>query len=51
MIEKGSEAILCKHWAEGSKGILQLAQKVIDVAEKVESVEPNYDRIKKNMKC
>ena len=42
--KKGSEAILCKHWAEGSKGILQLAEKVIDVAEKSESqFSPLYE--------
>ena len=42
--KKGSEAILCKHWSEGSKGILQLAQKVIDVSEKVESqFSPLYE--------
>ena len=42
--KKGSEAILCKHWSEGSKGILQLAEKVIDVAEKSESqFSPLYE--------
>ena len=42
--QKGSEAILCKHWAEGSKGIIQLSEKVIDVAEKVESqFSPLYE--------
>ena len=42
--KKGSEAILCKHWSEGSKGILQLAQKVIDVSEKGESqFSPLYE--------
>ena len=42
--QKGSEAILCKHWAEGSKGIIQLSEKVVDVAEKVESqFSPLYE--------
>jgi formate--tetrahydrofolate ligase len=27
------EAILCKHWAEGSKGAIDLAQKVVELAE------------------
>ena len=30
---QGSEAILCKHWAEGSKGIEGLARKVVEIAE------------------
>ena len=29
----GSEAILCKHWAEGSKGIEELANRVVAIAE------------------
>jgi formate--tetrahydrofolate ligase len=29
----GSEAILCKHWAHGSKGIEELAHKVVALAE------------------
>ncbi|MHC2351338.1 formate--tetrahydrofolate ligase [Sinorhizobium meliloti] len=28
----GSEAVLCKHWAEGSAGIEELAYKVVDLA-------------------
>ncbi|WP_081158436.1 formate--tetrahydrofolate ligase [Ensifer aridi] len=28
----GSEAVLCKHWAEGSAGIEELAHKVVDLA-------------------
>ncbi|WP_331371818.1 formate--tetrahydrofolate ligase [Sinorhizobium chiapasense] len=28
----GSEAVLCKHWAEGSAGIEELARKVVDLA-------------------
>lgn len=30
---QGSEAILCKHWAHGSKGIEDLAHKVVEVVE------------------
>src|SRR5690606_16213925 len=29
----GSEAILCRHWAEGSKGITELARRVAQIAE------------------
>jgi formate--tetrahydrofolate ligase len=29
----GAEAILCKHWAQGSAGIEDLARKVVDLAE------------------
>ena len=29
----GAEAILCKHWAQGSKGIEELARKVVELAE------------------
>ncbi|MDA3889541.1 MAG: formate--tetrahydrofolate ligase [Allgaiera sp.] len=29
----GAEAILCKHWAEGSAGIEDLAQKVVELAD------------------
>lgn len=29
----GSEAILCKHWAEGSKGIEELAIRIAEIAE------------------
>ena len=31
--DKGTEAYVCKHWAEGSKGILPLANKVVEIAE------------------
>jgi len=31
--EQGAEAILCKHWANGSAGIEELAQKVVSLAE------------------
>ncbi|RGP38481.1 formate--tetrahydrofolate ligase [Pseudotabrizicola alkalilacus] len=30
---QGAEAILCKHWAQGSAGIEDLARKVVDLAE------------------
>lgn len=31
--EQGAEAILCKHWAQGSAGIEDLAKKVVQLAE------------------
>ena len=31
--EQGAEAILCKHWAQGSAGIEDLARKVVQLAE------------------
>ena len=41
----GSEAILCKHWAEGSKGIEELATRVSEIADsgtaKFETLYPN----------
>jgi len=30
---QGSEAILCKHWAQGSAGIEELAHKIVEIAE------------------
>ncbi|MCV2449667.1 formate--tetrahydrofolate ligase, partial [Paracoccus sp. DMF] len=30
---RGVEAILCRHWAEGSEGAVELAQKVVQIAE------------------
>jgi formate--tetrahydrofolate ligase len=30
---QGSDAVLCKHWAHGSEGILDLARKVVEVVE------------------
>ncbi|EEE36147.1 formate--tetrahydrofolate ligase [Rhodobacteraceae bacterium KLH11] len=30
---QGSEAVLCKHWAEGSKGTTDLAKKVVEIVE------------------
>ena len=32
--EQGAEAILCKHWAQGSAGIEELAHKVVELAER-----------------
>ena len=29
----GAEAIVCKHWAEGGKGAVELAEKVVELAE------------------
>ncbi|OUX45017.1 MAG: formate--tetrahydrofolate ligase [Rhodobacterales bacterium TMED271] len=31
--DKGTEAFVCKHWAEGSTGILPLANKVVEITE------------------
>ncbi len=33
----GSEAILCKHWAQGSKGTEDLAKRIVEIAESGES--------------
>jgi formate--tetrahydrofolate ligase len=30
---QGAEAILCKHWAQGSAGIEELARKIVEIAE------------------
>jgi formate--tetrahydrofolate ligase len=41
--EQGSEAILCKHWAQGSAGIEDLAHKVVELAESgVADFKPLY---------
>lgn len=38
-----TEAVLCRHWAEGSAGIEELARKVVDVAERgVSQFKPLY---------
>jgi formate--tetrahydrofolate ligase len=34
---QGSEAILCKHWADGSKGALELAKRVSEIADSDQS--------------
>ena len=31
--EQGSEAILCKHWAHGSEGMIELATRVVEIAD------------------
>ena len=31
--ERGVDAVLCRHWAEGAAGIEELARKVVDIAE------------------
>ena len=39
----GAEAILCRHWAEGSAGIVDLAHKVVELAESGQSkFQPLY---------
>jgi formate--tetrahydrofolate ligase len=40
--EQGAEAILCKHWANGSAGIEDLARKVVSLAEGPSSFAPLY---------
>lgn len=41
--EQGAEAILCKHWAQGSAGIEELAKKVVSLAESgVSTFAPLY---------
>ncbi len=39
---QGAEAILCKHWAQGSAGIEELAQKVVSLAEGPSNFAPIY---------
>jgi len=39
---QGSEAILCKHWAQGSAGIEDLARKVVELAEAPSHFAPLY---------
>ncbi|MEE2774624.1 MAG: formate--tetrahydrofolate ligase [Pseudomonadota bacterium] len=34
VVSEGSEAILCKHWANGSKGTIDLATRVVEIADK-----------------
>jgi formate--tetrahydrofolate ligase len=40
--EQGAEAILCKHWAQGSAGIEDLARKVVALAEGGSNFAPLY---------
>ena len=39
---QGAEAILCKHWAQGSAGIEDLARKVVEMAEGPSGFAPLY---------
>ena len=42
--EFGTDAVLCKHWAEGGKGATELAEKVVAIIESGESkYKPLYD--------
>ena len=40
--DKGTEAFVCKHWAEGSTGILPLANKVVEIAENKSTFSYTY---------
>ncbi|MEO1680262.1 MAG: formate--tetrahydrofolate ligase [Pseudomonadota bacterium] len=39
---QGSEAVLCKHWAKGSAGITDLAEKVVALTEQPSTFAPIY---------
>jgi formate--tetrahydrofolate ligase len=42
--EFGAEAVLCRHWAEGGKGAIELAEKVVAIVESGKShYKPLYD--------
>ncbi len=42
--EFGTEAVLCKHWADGGKGAVELAEKVVAITDKGESqYKPLYE--------
>ena len=42
--EFGCEAVLCKHWADGGKGAVELAEKIVAITEKGESrYKPLYE--------
>ena len=43
--ESGSEAIVCKHWSDGSEGTKELAQRVVEVCE---SGEANFQPLYKD---
>ena len=44
MEERNTEAILCKHWEKGSKGIKELSKKVVDIADNNKSTfSPLYN--------
>jgi formate--tetrahydrofolate ligase len=40
--EQGAEAVLCRHWAQGSAGIEELAHKVVALAESGSQFAPLY---------
>ncbi|MES2666798.1 MAG: formate--tetrahydrofolate ligase [Pseudomonadota bacterium] len=40
--QQGAEAILCRHWAQGSAGIEELAHKVVQLAEGASNFAPLY---------
>jgi formate--tetrahydrofolate ligase len=41
--KEGSEAVLCKHWAEGSQGTLELAKRVSEIADSgISNFSPLY---------
>ena len=41
--EFGAEAVLCRHWAEGGKGAVELAEKVVALAEGGTPYKPLYE--------
>ena len=42
--KEGSEAILCKHWASGSKGTIELATRVAEIADSdISNFSPLYE--------
>ena len=42
--ESGSEAILCRHWADGSAGTIDLAKKVVEICDSgIANFKPLYD--------
>ena len=43
--DQGSKALLCKHWAEGSKGTIELAKEVSKICDKEEN---NFSLLYKN---
>jgi formate--tetrahydrofolate ligase len=41
--EFGAEAILCRHWAEGGKGAIELAEKIVAMTENETHYKPLYE--------
>jgi formate--tetrahydrofolate ligase len=42
--EFGAEAVLCRHWAEGGKGAIELAEKIVAITDKGEAhYKPLYE--------